>query len=577
VQSGSRARRAPAAPGRTRGSPGPRSRRAASRGTGCPPQLSATEAVKPPSGWIASGHVAKIATPVKGRDHEERLESCGLVDDSGVKARKGPWQGPCTIIAKVEHVATVPSAADQPRAALNARPMSRLPARRPYDCVAWPSPSSVLACRAPLEASESSLACPGCGATYASRSRRARCSSTRRASNRLRQRRYFDAEFAGYGTYSLDNWRLSFIERIFGALEIDDGRGPYLDVGVGGSGATVIEAARRGVDAASAATCPSRACSPPRASRAGKESTAARSGRSARPSGCRFPTRRSAARAPSRARAPRRRGCPGGLELARVLARWGLSGSPSRTLSVHAPSGLAALLVGTTGASGTKRHYDEERLVRSAAEAGLEHARTSYSAHAVKIVQFARHRDSSAVCASTDRAPGGGSSVSTRPRRVAATARCTSARSFGDPRSDRGIVPDPMQAPELPARKAAAPLAGLPDGSPSDFAGSPRRARSRAPHSDPETAAPTSTTSRVSAYLGSQCLRRRRGDSSPSSQLISLPLASVQDLARPARFAQLSSVGAIGALLPARRASPRCSDWAWSRPAWRSFVPIASC
>jgi hypothetical protein len=37
---------------------------------------------------------------------------------------------------------------------------------------------------------------------------------------------------------------------------------------------------------------------------------------------------------------------------------------------------------------GHKRHYDEERLVRVCAEAGLEHVRTSYSAHPVKIVQF---------------------------------------------------------------------------------------------------------------------------------------------------------------------------------------------
>jgi ubiquinone/menaquinone biosynthesis C-methylase UbiE len=37
---------------------------------------------------------------------------------------------------------------------------------------------------------------------------------------------------------------------------------------------------------------------------------------------------------------------------------------------------------------GHKRHYDEDRLVRLCAEAGLEHVRTSYSAHPVKILQF---------------------------------------------------------------------------------------------------------------------------------------------------------------------------------------------
>ena len=65
----------------------------------------------------------------------------------------------------------------------------------------------------------------------------------------LHQREYFDAEFAGYEEYEVENWRLSYIERIFGALGVLDGQGPYLDVGVGGSGATVIEAARRGVEA----------------------------------------------------------------------------------------------------------------------------------------------------------------------------------------------------------------------------------------------------------------------------------------------------------------------------------------
>ena len=54
------------------------------------------------------------------------------------------------------------------------------------------------------------------------------------------QRAYFDAEFSGYEEYVLENWRLSFIERIFGAIGALDGAEPYLDVGVGGSGATVI-------------------------------------------------------------------------------------------------------------------------------------------------------------------------------------------------------------------------------------------------------------------------------------------------------------------------------------------------
>lgn len=65
----------------------------------------------------------------------------------------------------------------------------------------------------------------------------------------LHQQRYFDAEFARYGGYVVENWRRSFLERIFPALGIPRDDGPYLDVGVGGSGATVIEAARSGMDA----------------------------------------------------------------------------------------------------------------------------------------------------------------------------------------------------------------------------------------------------------------------------------------------------------------------------------------
>ena len=61
------------------------------------------------------------------------------------------------------------------------------------------------------------------------------------------QSAYFDAEFRGYRSYSPEPWRWSFMRRIFGELDVSAANGPYLDIGVGGSGATVIEAARRGV------------------------------------------------------------------------------------------------------------------------------------------------------------------------------------------------------------------------------------------------------------------------------------------------------------------------------------------
>jgi ubiquinone/menaquinone biosynthesis C-methylase UbiE len=61
-----------------------------------------------------------------------------------------------------------------------------------------------------------------------------------------RQREYFDAEFAGYSRYQLENWRLSYLQRLRAAGLLGSGEGPVLDVGVGGSGYTVIEAARTG-------------------------------------------------------------------------------------------------------------------------------------------------------------------------------------------------------------------------------------------------------------------------------------------------------------------------------------------
>jgi SAM-dependent methyltransferase len=60
------------------------------------------------------------------------------------------------------------------------------------------------------------------------------------------QRAYFDSEFQGYARYSLENWRLGYLDRLRTAGVLVDADGPLVDVGVGGSGYTVIEAARAG-------------------------------------------------------------------------------------------------------------------------------------------------------------------------------------------------------------------------------------------------------------------------------------------------------------------------------------------
>jgi SAM-dependent methyltransferase len=63
------------------------------------------------------------------------------------------------------------------------------------------------------------------------------------------QRRYFDAEFAGYTRYRPENWRVSYLRRIRAAGALGATDAPVVDVGVGGSGHTVIEAARAGTPA----------------------------------------------------------------------------------------------------------------------------------------------------------------------------------------------------------------------------------------------------------------------------------------------------------------------------------------
>jgi SAM-dependent methyltransferase len=59
------------------------------------------------------------------------------------------------------------------------------------------------------------------------------------------QRAYFDAEFRSYERYAPENWRVAYLDRLR-AAGVLQGSSPLVDVGVGGSGYTVIEAARAG-------------------------------------------------------------------------------------------------------------------------------------------------------------------------------------------------------------------------------------------------------------------------------------------------------------------------------------------
>jgi SAM-dependent methyltransferase len=60
------------------------------------------------------------------------------------------------------------------------------------------------------------------------------------------QRAYFDSEFRDYRRYRLENWRVAYLHRLREAEVLDGSDSPLVDVGVGGSGYTVIEAARAG-------------------------------------------------------------------------------------------------------------------------------------------------------------------------------------------------------------------------------------------------------------------------------------------------------------------------------------------
>jgi SAM-dependent methyltransferase len=60
------------------------------------------------------------------------------------------------------------------------------------------------------------------------------------------QRAYFDAEFSRLHEYALEPWRVSYLERLRRAAVLGVPGTLLVDVGVGGSGYTVIEHARRG-------------------------------------------------------------------------------------------------------------------------------------------------------------------------------------------------------------------------------------------------------------------------------------------------------------------------------------------
>ena len=211
------------------------------------------------------------------------------------------------------------------------------------------------------------------------------------SSQQAGQRDYFDAEFAALERYELPNWRLSFLERIVNALRLFEGGGPYLDVGVGGSGATVIEVARRGVDAIG--------CDLSVAGVVQARRFAAAEGVEDR---ARFVV--CAAEALPFADGAFGSASAGGVlehldddtsaaaELARVVRPGGLVWITVPNAYRYIPPPLWPVYLVHDRRLGHKRHYDERRLVGLLERAGLQHVRTEYSGHPVKLAQLAVER-----------------------------------------------------------------------------------------------------------------------------------------------------------------------------------------
>ena len=242
-------------------------------------------------------------------------------------------------------------------------------------------------CKGALVSDDGSLMCVSCRAAYSIQDDVPILLSGALSDHHEHQRRYFDAEFKTYERYAPENWRLSFIERIFGAIGVPDNGEPYLDVGVGGSGATVIEAARRGVasvgcDLSVEGVLAARrfACQEGVDTRARFVACAAET----------LPFPENAFRSASAVAVLEhldddRQSV---AELARVLRPGGLLWLTVPHAFRYMPLPLWPFYWWHDRRIGHKRHYDEGRLVEICAEVGLEHVRTSYSAHPVKIVQF---------------------------------------------------------------------------------------------------------------------------------------------------------------------------------------------
>lgn len=243
-------------------------------------------------------------------------------------------------------------------------------------------------CKGVLLESGAAIRCTACGAEYTTADGVPVLVPEALSDQHLHQLRYFEAEFSEYVQYTVENWRRSYIERIFGDLEVVEGQAPYLDVGVGGSGATVIEAARRGVESVGCDLSPEGTLAARRFARAEGVEDRAHFVICAAES-LPFPDRsfRSVSAVAVLEHLDDDRSAV--RELARILEPGGKAWLTVPHAFRYMPPPVWPLYWWHDRRIGHKRHYDARQLVELCSKFGLEHVRTRYSAHPVKLLQVA--------------------------------------------------------------------------------------------------------------------------------------------------------------------------------------------
>jgi SAM-dependent methyltransferase len=246
-------------------------------------------------------------------------------------------------------------------------------------------------CHGVLAYKESNLLCRSCAATFPLVDGVPVVLPEELTEQQLAQSRYFDTEFAAYERYRPEAWRRSYVSRIFAALGIAEGRGPYLDVGVGGSGATVIEAARRGVPASGcdlSIEAVRRAAAFARGEGVGERTRFVVCAAELLP----FPDR--AFSCASAVAVLEHLDDDGAAvsELGRVLEPGGLLWITVPLAFRYVPPPLWPIYRRHDRKLGHKRHYDAKSLGRLLRAVGFERVATMYTGHPVKLVQLIASR-----------------------------------------------------------------------------------------------------------------------------------------------------------------------------------------